>query len=183
MKLLDTNILRYAYDSDSARHAACRAWPEAAFNAEETVALPWQTTLAFVRITTDPRVVRRPLTASEACEIVGSWLLHANVVKLAADERFWEAFKTQMLEAQVSGLLVTDTAVAAVALEHGATICSTDRDFRQLEGQKLLDPSARISGKQCWASGRWRGPNAPSGQGFSKSSVPKLANSQRVPPR
>jgi uncharacterized protein len=141
VKLLDANILLYAYDSDSPQHTACRAWLEAAFNAEETVALPWQTSLAFVRIATNPRAVRRPLTASEACDIVGSWLLRPNVVILAAGERFWEIFKAQMLEAQVSGPLVTDTALAALALEHGATICSTDRDFRRFEGLKLLNPS------------------------------------------
>jgi uncharacterized protein len=141
VKLLDANILLYAYDSDSAQHFACRTWLEAVFNAEETLALPWQTLLAFVRIATNPRAVQRPLTASEACGIVDSWLQRPNVVVLDAGERFWEIFQAQMVEAQVRGPLVTDTALAALALEHGATLCSTDRDFRRFRGLKLLDPS------------------------------------------
>ncbi|HTB66480.1 MAG TPA: TA system VapC family ribonuclease toxin [Steroidobacteraceae bacterium] len=140
MKLLDANILLYSYDSDSAQHAACRLWLEAALNAEETVALPWQTLLAFVRIATNSRAVRQPLSGADACGIVESWLRRPNVVVLEAGERFWEIFQAQMVDAQVSGPLVTDTALAALALEHGATLCSTDRDFRRFRGLKLLDP-------------------------------------------
>jgi toxin-antitoxin system PIN domain toxin len=140
VKLLDANILLYAYDGDCAQHPACRAWVEAVFNAEETVALPWQTLLAFVRIATNPRAVRRPLSGAEACSIVDSWLRRPNVVVLEAGERFWEIFQAQIVEAQVRGALVTDTALAALALEHGATLCSTDRDFRRFHGLKLVDP-------------------------------------------
>jgi uncharacterized protein len=140
VKLLDANILLYAYDSHCVQHAACRAWLETAFNTEESIALPWQTLLAFVRIVTNPRAVRRPLSGSDACGIVDSWLQRPNVVILDAGERFWEIFQAQILEAQVSGPLVTDTALAALALEHGATLCSTDRDFRRFRGLKLLDP-------------------------------------------
>jgi toxin-antitoxin system PIN domain toxin len=142
VKLLDANILLYAYDSESTQHFACRTWLEAVFNDEETIALPWQTVLAFVRIATNPRAVHRPLTGSEACGIVDSWLQRPNVVVLDAGERFWEIFRAQMVEAQVTGPLVTDTALAALALEHGATLCSTDRDFRRFRALKLLDPSA-----------------------------------------
>ena len=143
MKLLDANILLYAYDSDSAQHTACRAWLEEVFNAEETVALPWQTLLAFVRIATNPRAVRQPLSGPDACGIVDSWLQRPNVVVLDAGERFWEIFQGQIVDAQVSGPLVTDTALAALALEHGATLCTTDRDFRRFRGLKLLDPVQR----------------------------------------
>ena len=114
---------------------------EAVFNEEETIALPWQTVLAFVRIATNSRAVCRPLTGSEACGIVDSWLKRPNVVVLDAGERFWEIFQVQMVEAHVSGPLVTDTALAALALELGAALCSTDRDFRRFRGLKLLDPS------------------------------------------
>jgi uncharacterized protein len=141
VKLLDANILLYAYDSESTQHFACRTWLEAVFNDEETIALPWQTILAFVRIATNPRAVQRPLTGAEACGIVDSWRQRPNVVVLEAGERFWEIFQAQMVEAQVTGPLVTDTALAALALEHGATLCSTDRDFRRFRALKLLDPS------------------------------------------
>jgi toxin-antitoxin system PIN domain toxin len=143
VKLLDANILLYAYDSDSAHHAACRSWLEAAFNSEEIIALPWQTVLAFVRISTNPRAINKPLQIADACNIVSSWLDQVNVSVIGAGERFWEILKHQMFEAQVTGPLVTDAALAALALEHGATLCSIDRDFRRFRGLKLIDPTAQ----------------------------------------
>jgi toxin-antitoxin system PIN domain toxin len=141
MKLLDANILLYAYNSDSPHHEACRAWLEQAFNdVAEPVALPWQTLLAFIRIATNPRASSRPLTAEQAANIVSRWLEHPNVTIVAAAERFWVLLRELMAEAQVSGPLVTDAALAALAQEHGAVLCSTDRDFRRFRGLKLLDP-------------------------------------------
>ena len=141
MKLLDANILLYAYDSDSAHHAICRSWLEVAFNSEETVALPWQTLLAFLRISTNSRATKKPLHSREACEIVNSWLHQVNVSVIGTGERFWELLESQIREAQVAGPLVTDAALAALALEHGATLCSVDKDFRRFRGLKLLDPT------------------------------------------
>ncbi len=141
MRLLDANILLYAYDSSSPHHAACRRWLDAALNAEETVALPWQTLLAFVRIATDSRAVRQPLSGPDACGIVSAWLERPNVAVVGAGDRFWEIFQAQVSDAQVSGPLVTDAALAALAMEHGATLCSTDSDFRRFRGLKLLNPT------------------------------------------
>jgi toxin-antitoxin system PIN domain toxin len=102
--------------------------------------LAWQTVLAFVRISTNSRAVRRPLSGADACAIVTTWLERPNVSVLAAGERFWSIFHSQVLDAQVAGPLVTDATLAALALENGATLCSTDRDFRRFRGLKLLDP-------------------------------------------
>jgi uncharacterized protein len=140
MKLLDANILLYAYDSSSSHHEICRAWLESAFNAEEMIALPWQTILAFVRISTNSRAVKNPLSGANACAIVDTWLERPNVIVINAAERFWNILRQQILDAQVSGPLVTDAALAALAMEQGATLCSTDRDFRRFQGLKLFDP-------------------------------------------
>ncbi len=140
MKLLDANILLYAYDSASQHHDACREWLDLALNSEEVVALTWQTMLAFVRISTNSRAVRQPLSGPDACGIVSSWLARPNVTVVGAGERFWEIFQAQVLDAQVSGPLVTDAALAALAIEHGAMLCSTDSDFRRFRGLKLMDP-------------------------------------------
>ena len=145
MKLLDANILLYAYDSSSPHHSVCRLWLEAALNSEETIALPWQTLLAFVRIATNARAVRQPLSGPDACAIVNSWLDRLNVAVVGAGDRFWELFQAQVSDAQVSGPLVTDAALAALALEHGAILCSTDTDFRRFRGLKLLDPTRAVT--------------------------------------
>jgi toxin-antitoxin system PIN domain toxin len=141
MKLLDANILLYAYDRDSVHHLVCREWLELAFNEDEVLALPWQTLLAFVRISTNPRAVNRPIQGPEACALVGSWIERPNVVVIDPGDQFWGLFKSQVSEAQVSGPLVTDAALAALALEYGATLYSTDRDFRRFQGLKLIDPT------------------------------------------
>lgn len=140
MKLLDANVLLYAYNADSPHHDACREWLESAFNDEEAVALPWQTVLAFVRIATNPRAMRKPLPADTACAIVQLWLARPNVTVVGYGERFWEIFRHLVVEARVSGPLVSDAALAAVAIEQGAILYSTDRDFRRFPALKLVDP-------------------------------------------
>jgi toxin-antitoxin system PIN domain toxin len=140
MKLLDANVLLYAYNRDSPHHEVCRVWLEESFNGQEPLALPWQTLLAFIRIATNPRATSHPLTGEQACNIVGQWLAHPNVTVPTAAERFWPLLRELVVEAQVSGPLLTDAALAALALEHGATLCSTDRDFRRFRGLKLQDP-------------------------------------------
>lgn len=141
MKLLDANVLLYAYNADSPHHSVCRQWLESAFNDPgDVTALPWQTILAFVRISTNPRAMTRPLTGDEACRIVSQWLARPNVTTVEYGDRFWALLTAQITLAKVSGPLVTDAALAAVALEQGATLCSTDGDFRRFPGLKLIDP-------------------------------------------
>jgi uncharacterized protein len=141
VKLLDANVLLYAYDGEAAHHAACRAWLERAFNSDEPIALPWQTLLAFVRISTNPRAVRNPLPTSAACALVDEWLARPQTVVVEPGEQFWSHFRKIVDTAQISGPLVTDAALAALAIEQGAELCSTDRDFRRFDGLKLVDPS------------------------------------------
>lgn len=140
MKLLDANILLYAYDRSSIHHDTCRVWLEATLNAEEAVALPWLTILAFVRIATNPKAIRKPLSGPVACAIVENWLSRPNVAVVGQGEKFWNIFRAQIAEAQISGPLVTDAALAALSMENGAVLCSTDRDFRRFKDLKLLDP-------------------------------------------
>jgi len=141
VKLLDANVLLYAYDERAAHHAACRNWLEQAFNAEEQIGLAWQTLLAFVRIASNPRAVRKPLQAATACALVDEWLARPQSIIVEPGERFWPLLRTIIDTAQVSGPLVTDAALAALALEQGALLCTTDRNFRRFDGLRLCDPS------------------------------------------
>ena len=144
MKLLDANILLYAYDSDSPHHAVCRPWLDAALNSEETPAPRWLQCSPGAH-GDQCRAVRRPLSGREACAIINSWLERLNVAVVGPGDRFWEIFQAHVSDAQVSGPLVTDAALAAIAFEHGATLCSTDSDFRRFRGLKLLDPTRAIA--------------------------------------
>lgn len=141
MILVDANVLLYAYDSRSPHHASCRAWVEAAFSGDEPIAVSWVTVLAFLRISTNPRIFPQPLRADEAMEIVTSWLARPAVSVLDAGERCWEVFKHVVADARASGPLVMDAFLAALAIENGATLVTTDADFRRFLKLKLHDPT------------------------------------------
>jgi len=141
VKLLDVNVLLYAHDTSSQKHARCRDWLIRALNGDEHVGLPWQTLLGFVRIATNPRAVRRPLPATEACAIVSRWLARPQAVVVDPGERFWGIFQALVDRGQAQGPLISDAALAALAIEQGATLCTTDRDFRRFDGLRLLDPT------------------------------------------
>ena len=142
MILVDANVLLYAYNPRAESHERCRAWVERTFSGEEAVCLAWVTILAFVRISTNPRIFEQPLLAGEALATVSSWLERPSVSVLEAGEACWEIFRELVVEAQVSGPLVMDAFLAALALENGATFATSDRDFTRFPKLKLLNPAA-----------------------------------------
>jgi toxin-antitoxin system PIN domain toxin len=139
--LVDANVLLYAYQSRSERHESCRRWVERAFSGEEPVGLAWVTVLAFLRISTNARIFEAPLSAAEAIAIVSSWLVRDAVFILEAGEQCWEILKSLLVDAQITGPLVMDAFIAALALENGATLVSTDRDFSRFPKLRVYDPS------------------------------------------
>ncbi len=140
MTLVDANVLLYAYHPRAAHHERCRAWVEAEFSSGAAVRIPWATILAFLRIATNPRVFERPLTIAEAEAAVSSWLALPSVSPVDPGERYWDVLRGLLHAAQVTGPLVTDAALAALAIEHGATLCTTDRDFARFPGLRTLNP-------------------------------------------
>ena len=141
MIVLDANVFLYAYDDSSTSHAACHAWLTQALNGSEKIGLPWQTAQAFLRIATNPRIYVQPMSIQTAIDIVASWLARPQVVAISPEDRFWTIFREQLTSGRASGPLVTDAAIATIAVEQGATLCTTDRDFRRFDGVKLIDPT------------------------------------------
>jgi uncharacterized protein len=129
MILLDANLLLYAYDSSSRRHAEAKAWLEARFAEPEPIGLALVSVLAFVRITTNRRLHANPLGPVEALRIAAEWLARPNVALLQPTERHWPILERLLDTAQASGPLVMDAHLAALAVEHGARLYSTDSDF------------------------------------------------------
>lgn len=140
MILVDANVLLYAYHPRAAQRERCRAWVEAEFSSGAAVRIPWATILAFLRIGTSPRVFERPLTIAEAEAAVSSWLALPSVSPIDPGERYWDVLRDLLHAAQVTGPLVSDAALAALAIEHGATLCTTDRDFARFPGLCTLHP-------------------------------------------
>jgi toxin-antitoxin system PIN domain toxin len=138
--LIDTNLLLYAYDSSSPRHARARIWLEQVLSGEEPVRLAWMTILAFLRISTNSRALASPLTMGEAVERVASWLEQPVTAVLDAGERHWKILEQLCAEAQVRGALVMDAHLAALAIEHGAILQTVDKDFARFTGLRYVDP-------------------------------------------
>lgn len=140
MILIDANLLLYAYDSTAPEHPKARGWLEEVLAKPEPVLFPWQSIHAFLRIATNPRAWRTPLTIEEAREIVDEWLSLPNVVALSPGERHWEILRELLPESQCRGPLVADAVLAALAIGHGAELCTNDRDFSRFPKLRLVNP-------------------------------------------
>lgn len=140
MKLLDASLLLHAYDPDFQRHQQSRSWLETTFSDPEKVGLAWVAILAFLRISTNPRAFRRPFSVEEATRIVSEWLDRPNAVLLEPGQRHWTILSGLLAAARARADLVTDAHLAALAIEHGAVLCTDDRDFARFPELKTLDP-------------------------------------------
>jgi len=140
VKLLDASALLHAYDPDFREYERSRRWLEETFSGPERVGLAWVTVLAFLRIATNPRAFPRPLSIEEATSVVSEWLERPNVSVLEPGARHWEILRDLLSEAQARADLVMDAHIAALALEHGATVCTDDRDFARFPALRTLDP-------------------------------------------
>jgi toxin-antitoxin system PIN domain toxin len=142
MILVDANLLLYAYDPRANEHEAAKQWLEAVLSGTSFVRFAWLSLWAFLRISTNPRVFEHPLTMAEAEATVAMWLAQPVAGILEPGERHWDILRALAREGQTSGPLVLDAAVAAIAIEHGATLCTTDRDFARFDGLKWENPIA-----------------------------------------
>jgi len=138
--LVDANLLLYAYHPRAEQHEASRAWLEAILSGSEMVRFTWLTLWAFLRISTNSRIFERPLSALEAGTAVSSWLAQPSVGILDPGERHWEILLRLMREGQTAGPLVMDAVLASLAIEHGATLYTTDRDFARFPGLQWTNP-------------------------------------------
>lgn len=143
MKLIDLNILLYAINTDSVHHHAAKQWLESALSQDEPVALPWIVMLGFLRITTNSRIMPRPLTVAQATTIVDDWLTQPVMRLLSPGDEHWRIFKSLLDESGTSGNLTTDAHIAALAIENGATLYSTDADFRRFAHLRWINPLRR----------------------------------------
>jgi len=138
--LVDANLLLYAYHTKAEQHAASRAWLEGILSGSELVRLAWLTLWAFLRISTNPRIFERRLSSSEAAAAVSSWLAQPYAGVLEPGERYCEILQKLLIEDAISGPLVMDAALAALAIEHGAILHTADRDFTRFTGLKWMNP-------------------------------------------
>lgn len=142
MKLVDANILIYAVNADAPHHERSRQWLEESLSGIEPVGFPWISILAFLRITTRRQVFSNPLATEDAVAYVESWLEQPPVELVVPGPNHWAVFRTLVATSGTAGNLTSDAHLAALAIESGWTLVSTDRDFGRFSRLKLFNPTA-----------------------------------------
>lgn len=141
MILVDTNILVYAWNVDASDHERAAAWLEDRLNGVPGVGLPWASLLGFVRLVTNRRIFETPPPVEAAWAQVDEWLSLPNVFTPEPTQRHAEILGRLMPEVGRSNL-IPDAHLAALAIEFGLTLQSSDRDFARFSGLKWENPLA-----------------------------------------
>lgn len=140
MRLLDLNILIYAMDETSPRHHSARGWLDETLSGSRTVAFSWHVLVGFVRLSTRAAVFEHALTVDEAFDVVDGWLAQSCVTLVHPTDRHAEVLRGILVPVGSAGNLTSDAHLAALAIEHGAEVCSTDADFSRFPGVRWVDP-------------------------------------------
>ncbi len=140
MILPDINVLVYAHNTDSPLHARARAWWDARLAGPEGVGLAWATMLGFLRITTNPRIIERPLHVKDVLDRLRTWLGLPHFHVPQPSGRHFERLAAYLTDLGVAGNLTTDAHLATLAVERGYILATTDADFARFPGLKWVNP-------------------------------------------
>lgn len=138
--IVDADVLLYARNDADPRHPIARAWLEDALNGPTRVGLPWWSLTAFARIATNARAFPEPLSADEVALQLDEWLAAPCAWVPEPSARYHEIFTALLRAHDVRGPLVTDAQIAALAIEHGVPVVSTDTDFARFPEVRWVDP-------------------------------------------
>jgi toxin-antitoxin system PIN domain toxin len=133
MLLLDVNVLVHAYREDAPRHAPVRAWLEGLVYSDSAFALSDLVLSGFLRVVTHPRIFTPPTPVERALEFAEALRSQPNCMVLSPGDRHWSIFTRLCREGDARGNLVPDAYLAALAVESGSELVTTDRDFARFE--------------------------------------------------
>ena len=140
MIVLDANLLIYAYDSGSALHTQARLWVERSFSDADAIGLPWQAISAFLRVMTNKRLPGSKFTTEQASQVVDEWLGLPNISPLSPGDQHLALLRRMLVDGQATGSLVSDAVIAALTIESGGELHTTDRDFARFPGLRWKNP-------------------------------------------
>ena len=142
MIILDVNLLIYAANEDALFHAPAKAWLEQSLSGAETIGFSWNVLLAFVRLTTRQSVFRSPLDIETVFELEVNWLDQDPATIVHAGPRHFQILRELLVPIGSGCNLTSDAHLAALAIEHGAVLCSADADFARFPGLEWRNPLA-----------------------------------------
>ena len=140
MILPDVNVLVHAHNTDSAIHLQARRWWDGCLAGVEGVGLAWATMLGFVRITTNRKVVARPLPIQDVMQRLQDWLALPHIHVAQPSESHFARLREQLVRLGTAGNLTTDAHLAVLAMERGYVLYSTDSDFTRFPGLRWVNP-------------------------------------------
>ena len=140
--LVDANLLLFAVDQTAAAHDVAASWLTEQLNGDRRVGLPWESLTAFVRIASNPRAYEHPLRPDDAWRQVGAWLAVSTVWIPTATDRHANVLGALIRRYQLSGNMIPDAHLAALAIEHGLEVCSADTDFARFTEIRWRNPLA-----------------------------------------
>lgn len=143
MKVLDANLLLYAVNQDAPLHAKAQAWLESALSGAEIIGFAWNVILAFLRLSTRPAVFPHPLQPDEAFELAESWLRQPCSLVVQPGDRHLAILRGLLVPLGTGGNLMSDAHLAALAIEHGAELCTCDMDFSRFPSLRWKNPLTR----------------------------------------
>jgi uncharacterized protein len=140
MILVDANLLVYAFVASLPQHQAAASWLDAQLNSSIIVALPWPSLLSFARLVTNPRVFERPALIKAAWDQVEQWLNCSSVRVPVPGDRHHEILAKLIKNSVDRADLIPDAHLAAIAIENGFLLCSSDKDFARFPGLQWRNP-------------------------------------------
>jgi uncharacterized protein len=141
--LPDVNVLVHAHNVDSAVHEEARRWWDECLIGPEGVGLAWAALLGFIRLTTNRRVVARPLPVSQVMARIATWLDLPHVHLVQPSNTHFARLQTELERLGTAGNLTTDAHLAVLAMERGYILYTTDTDFARFEGLRWVNPCKR----------------------------------------
>ncbi len=140
MKIIDLNILIYGVNESSFYHTRAKEWLEGQLHGTESLGIPWIVTLGFLRIMTNGKIFPEPLGETQAIDLVDRWLTHPLVHIPAPKPDHWNLVRDLITEAGTAGNLTSDIHLAAITIQHGASLATLDDDFGRFRGLRWEKP-------------------------------------------
>ena len=140
MRLIDVNVLVYAFREDATDHRAYAGWLDTVVNGREAFGLSDLVLSGFLRVVTHPRVFAPPTPLAPALAFAKAVRAAPQAVTISPGSRHWEIFTDVCREARAKGHLVPDAWLAALAIESGSELVTTDRDFARFPGLRWSHP-------------------------------------------
>lgn len=142
MKIVDINLLIYAINKDTPHHSMAKKWFEDSLSSEEPFGFAWIVILGFIRIITSGRIMPNPLAPEVAMEMIDDWLKQPPSLTVVPSRQHWFIFKELLAPLGTAANLTSDAHLAALSIEHGARLYSTDNDFSRFQSLRWTNPLA-----------------------------------------